>query len=111
MLAILVESLSRVKSVVPCSKAIAAIKTSMVVTAIPFANYFRKSSLVVNASALASEVGDHEFGISDNQHLKPPVLCRARMPPEFLQRITWQQNSAPETRQSVEVAEPVSRLP
>ena len=36
MLAILVKSLPRVKSVVPCSKAIAAIKTSVVVTAMPF---------------------------------------------------------------------------
>jgi len=42
MLAILVESQSRVKSEVPCSKAIAAIKTSVVVTATPFERAARK---------------------------------------------------------------------
>ena len=42
MLAILVKSLSRVKSVAPCSKAIAAINTSVVVTATPFERAARK---------------------------------------------------------------------
>jgi hypothetical protein len=42
MLTILVKSLSRVKSVAPCSKAIAAIKTSAVVTATPFERAARK---------------------------------------------------------------------
>jgi len=42
MLAILVKALSRVKRVVPCSKAIAAIKTSLVVTATPFERAARK---------------------------------------------------------------------
>ena len=41
-LAILVKSLSKVKSVAPCSKTIAAIKVSTVVTAMPFERADRK---------------------------------------------------------------------
>ena len=42
MLAILAKPLSRVKSVVPCPKAVAAIKTSVIVTATPFKRAARK---------------------------------------------------------------------